>query len=95
MVRIEPMGGPTGNLFYLDYQYGELHHPTPNYMLAVDPATPDVEPSVFKVEGLDAMRSQRERTIKKWIDSGLLDNFDSSKQSLADFYDGKSRQLLE
>ena len=90
LVRVEPMGGPTGNLFYLDYQYGELHHPTPNYMLAVDPISDEPHITIAKVRN-----PNKNETIRKWLDSGLLDNFDSGKQSLADFYDGKSRQLLE
>ena len=33
-------------------------------------------------------------TIRKWQASGLLDNFDSGKQSLAALYEGQAKQLL-
>lgn len=89
------MGSPTGILFYLDYQYGEQHHPTPNYMLAVDPATPDSEPSIFKVEGIDAMRLQRERTLQKWLDSGLLDGMDEKIENIALLYEAQAKQFLK
>jgi hypothetical protein len=32
--------------------------------------------------------------IRKWQASGLLDNFDSGKQSLAALYEGQAKQLL-
>jgi hypothetical protein len=96
LVAVRPMSAPTGLLTYLDYTYGELDHPTPNYMLAVDSATPDAEPSVFKVEGLDAMRSQRERTIKKWQESGLLEGMShSNKENIALLYESQAKQLLK
>jgi hypothetical protein len=56
LVSVQPMSAPKGLLSYLDFQYGEIDHPTSNHMLGVDPATPDAEPSVFKVEEIDAMR---------------------------------------
>jgi hypothetical protein len=90
LISVKPMSKPTGLL-----TYGELDHPTPQYIVSSDPATPDAEPTVFKVEGVEAMRLQRERVIEKWKLSGLLDNFDPRKKNIADFYDGKSRQLLE
>jgi hypothetical protein len=90
LVRVQPMGGPTGTLMYLDYQYGELDHPTPNYMLAVDTANNEPHISIPKVRNPD-----RNETIRKWVASGLLDNFDGSKQSLAALYESQARQLLE
>ncbi len=97
LVSVTPMSAPTGLLTYSNNQYGELHHPTPNYMLAVDPATPDAEPTVFKVgdTGIEDMRSQRERTLQKWLDSGLLDNFDPRKDSIAALYEAQAKQFLK
>jgi hypothetical protein len=91
LVSVKPMGGPTGTLMYMDYQYGELDHRTPDYLIGgVDPVNDDPHIAIAKVRNPD-----RIATIRKWQDSGLLDNFDSGKQSLADLYDGKSKQLLE
>lgn len=95
LVAVTPMSAPTGTLLYLDYQYGELDHPTPQYVMATDPATPDSEPSVFKVEGVDDMRLQKERTLKKWLDSGLLDGFDDKKDSIASLYEAQTKQFLK
>ena len=90
LVPVQPMDGPTGHLFYLDYQYGELDHPTPNYMLAVDPVDETPNIAVAKVRNPD-----RETTIRKWQASGLLEGMDDNfKQSLAAIYEGQTRQLL-
>lgn len=90
LVRVEPMGEPTGNLMYLDYQYGELDHLTPNNMLAVDPLGDNSHINIAKVRNLD-----RGATIKKWQNSGLLDGFDGTKQSIAALYESQARQLLK
>lgn len=91
LVRVEPMGGPTGTLMYLDYQYGELDHPTPDYLIGgVDPANDNPQIAIAKVRNPD-----RNATIRKWIASGLLDDFDVTKQSLAAHYDGKTKSLLK
>lgn len=44
----------------------------------------------------EELEKQRDEIIKKWIDSGLLDNFtgESDKIDLAKIMDGKSRQLI-
>lgn len=90
LIRVEPMGGPTGNLMYMDYQLGELHHPTPNYMLAVDPISDDPHISIAKVRNPD-----RNETIRKWIDSGLLDGIDGKKDSIAALYEAQAKQFLK
>lgn len=90
LVRVEPMSGPTGTLMYLDYQYGELDHPTPNYILAVDPIDNEPHINIVKVRNPD-----RNETIRKWQASGLLDNFDGSLPSIAALYESQARQLLE
>lgn len=89
LIRVEPMSGPTGNLMYMDYQLGELHHPTPNYMLAVDPISDDPHISIAKVRNPD-----RNETIRKWIDSGLLDGMDGKKDSIAALYEAQAKQFL-
>jgi hypothetical protein len=79
LISIEPMSAPTGNLFYLDYQYGQIDHPTPDYQIGVPkPRNPD-----------------RNEIIRKWQASGLLDFYDGSKQSLAALYESQARQFLE
>jgi hypothetical protein len=90
LVAVRPMGGPTGTLMYLDYQYGELDHPTPNYILAVDPIDNESHINIAKVRNPD-----RNETIRKWQASGLLDNFDGSLPSIAALYESQARQLLE
>lgn len=90
LVAVQPLNGPTGQLFYMDYQHGELDHPTPNYILAVDPVNENLNIAIAKPRNPD-----RQATIQKWIDSGLLDNFDLQKQNIAALYDGQARQLLE
>jgi hypothetical protein len=91
LVRVEPMSAPTGNLFYLDYQYGQIDHPTPDYLIGgVDPANNDSRISIAKVKNPD-----RNETIRKWVDSGLLDDFDYRKESLAALYEAQTRMLLE
>jgi hypothetical protein len=78
LISIEPMSAPTGNLFYLDYQYGQIDHPTPDYQIGVPkPRNPD-----------------RNEIIRKWQASGLLDSYDGSKQSLAALYESQARQFL-
>jgi hypothetical protein len=67
----------------------ELDHPTPNYMLAVDPANNDPHIAIAKVRNPD-----RNEIIRKWQASGLLDNFDGSKPSIASLYESQTRQLL-
>ncbi len=82
LITIEPMSAPTNNLFYLDYQYGTLDHRTPDYLIdGVD---------VAKVRNPD-----KNDTIKKWLDSGLLDDFDYRKDSIAALYEAQTRMLLE
>jgi len=90
LIRVEPMGGPTGLLTYSNYQYGELHHPTPNYMLAVDPISEDPHITIAKVKNPD-----RNETIKKWLDSGFLDDFDTRKDSIAALYEAQAKQFLK
>jgi hypothetical protein len=46
------------------------------------------------IDGLDAMRLQRERTLQKWLDSGLLDGMDGKKDSIAALYEAQAKQLL-
>jgi hypothetical protein len=42
LISIESMSAPTGQLFYMDYQYGQLDHPTPDYEIGVPkPRNPD------------------------------------------------------
>lgn len=91
LVAVQPLNGPTGHLFYLDHQYGELDHPTPNYILAADPVDENPNITIAKPRIPD-----RQEILRKWIDSGLLDNVgDDAKQSLAALYEAQSRQLLE
>jgi hypothetical protein len=91
LVAVTPMSPPTGLLYYIDYQYGELDHPTPDYLIGgVDPANNDPHIAIAKVRKPD-----RIATIRKWQASGLLDNFDVSKPSIADLYESQARQLLE
>ena len=91
LVAVQPLKGPTGHLFYLDHQYGELDHPTPNYILAADPVDENPNITIAKPRNPD-----RQEILRKWIDSGLLDNVgDDAKQSLAALYEAQSRQLLE
>jgi hypothetical protein len=90
LVAVTPMSLPTGLLHYIDYQYGELNHPTPNYILAADPVDENSNIAIAKPRNPD-----RQATIQKWIDSGLLDNFDLQKQNIAALYESQARQLLE
>lgn len=90
LVSVAPMSAPTGHLFYLDYNYGQLDHPTPNYMLATDPVDDNPHISVAKVRTPD-----RNETIRKWIDSGFLDDFDTRKDSIAALYEAQTRMFLE
>jgi hypothetical protein len=91
LVAVQPLNGPTGHLFYLDYQYGEIDHPTPNYILAADPVDENPNIAIAKPRNPD-----RQATIRKWIESGLLDNVgDDTKQSLAALYEAKTKTLLE
>lgn len=89
LVAVTPMSLPTGLFHYIDYQYGELNHPTPNYMLAVDPVDENSNIAIAKPRNPD-----RQATIQKWIDSGLLNNFDLQKQNIAALYESQARQLL-
>ncbi len=89
LIRVEPMGGPTGTLMYMDYQHGVLDHPTPNYMLVVDPANDDPNIAIAKVRNPD-----KNETIRKWLDSGLLDGMDGKKDSIAALYEAQAKQLL-
>ena len=78
LISIESMSAPTGQLFYMDYQYGQLDHPTPDYEI-----------------GVPKPRNQdRSDVIRKWQASGLLDDFDGSKESIAALYEGQARQLF-
>ena len=79
LARVEPMSGPTGQLFYLDYQYGQIDHPTPDYQIG----TPKVR------------NPDRNETIRKWQASGLLDDFDYRKESISELYESQARQFLE
>ena len=90
LVAVTPMSAPTGTLMYLDYTYGESDHPTPNYILAADPVDENSNIAIAKPRNPD-----RQATIQKWIDSGLLDNFDLQKQNIAALYESQARQLLE
>ncbi len=40
------------------------------------------------------MTNPKDDIIRKWEASGLLNNFDGSKQSITELYEGNSRQLL-
>jgi hypothetical protein len=91
LVAVRPMTLPNGLLNYIDYQYGELDHPTPDYLIgSIDPANNDPHITIAKVRNLD-----RNEIIRKWQASGLLDNFDGSKPSIAALYECQARQLLE
>ena len=90
LFRVQPMGGPTGQLFYMDHQCGELDHPTPQYVMAVDPVDENTHINIAKVRNPD-----RNETIRKWQASGLLDYFDGSKPSIVALYESQARQLLE
>ena len=90
LVAVRPMSVPTGLLTYLDYTYGELDHPTPQYVMAVDPVDENPHINIAKVRNPD-----RNETIRKWQASGLLDYFDGSKDSIAALYESQARQLLE
>jgi len=82
LVRVEPMSGPTGQLFYMDYQYGQLDHPTPDYEIS--------GVNVAKVRNPD-----RNETIRKWQASGLLDYIDGTKESIAALYEAQAKMFLE
>jgi hypothetical protein len=91
LVAVRPMSLPTGLLHYIDYQYGELDHPTPDYLIGgVDPANNDPHIAIAKVRNPD-----RNEIIRKWQASGLLDNFDGNKESLAALYESQAKQLLK
>ena len=89
-MAVRPMSPPTGLLYYIDYQYEVLDHPTPNYMLAVDPVNDNPHIAIAKVRNPD-----RNEIIRKWQASGLLDNFDGNKESLAALYESQAKQLLK
>ena len=90
LVSVKPLSAPTGNLFYLDYQYGQLDHQTPNYMLATDPVDDNPHISVAKVRKPD-----KSDIIRKWQASGLLDYFDGTKQSITALYEAQAKMFLE
>ena len=90
LVQVRPMGAPIGNLMYLDYQYGQLDHPTPNYILSTDPINDNTHINIAKVRNPD-----RNETIRKWQASGLLEYFDTRKDSIAALYESQARQLLK
>lgn len=84
LVRVEPMGGPTGTIMYLD-------HSTPDYLIGgVDPVVDNPHINIAKVRNPD-----RDATIRKWEASGLLEGIDNSKQSIAALYESQARQLLK
>lgn len=62
LVIVQPPKGPS---------IWELDHPTPNYILATDPVNENPNITIAKPR-----ISDRQATLRKWIDSGLLDNFD-------------------
>jgi hypothetical protein len=95
LVSIRPMPSPIGTLMYLDYQYGQLDHPTPQYILAADPVDENPQIAIAKVRNPDLAINGRQATIRKWLDSGLLDDFDYRKDSIAALYEAQSRMLLE
>lgn len=51
LVPVMPLSAPRGELLYMDYQYGELDHPTPEINITVNDRD---DSSVYK-------------TLKKWI----------------------------
>lgn len=89
LVAVRPMSAPTG-LLSLDYTYGELEHPTPQYVMAVDPIDDEPHINIAKVRNPD-----RNETIRKWQASGLLDYVDGSKPSIAALYESQAKQLLK
>ena len=95
LVSIRPMPSPTGTLMYLDYQYGQLDHPTPHYIVAADPVDENPRIGIAEVRNPDLAINGRQATIKKWLDSGLLDDFDYRKDSIAALYEAQYRMLLE
>ena len=59
-------------------------------MLAVDPISEDPHITIAKVKNPD-----RNETIKKWLDSGFLDDFDTRKDSIAALYEAQAKQFLK
>lgn len=41
------------------------------------------------------MRLQRERTLQKWLDSGLLDGMDEKKDNIALLYEAQAKQFFK
>jgi hypothetical protein len=52
LVTVQPMDGPRGELMYMDFQFGELDHPTPEINITVN----DRDDSIVQ------------RTLEKWKD---------------------------
>jgi hypothetical protein len=81
LVRVEPISGPTGQLFYMDY------------IISSDPITPDSEIIVNRV---DSMRIQKENTLRKWSSLGFLEGLSGHvKDNMVALYESQARQLLE
>ncbi len=93
LVAVTPMSAPTGTLMYLDYTYGESDQHTQQYVMAVDPIDDNPQVNVF---GIEAMRLQREETVRKWSSLGFLEGLTGQvKDNIAALYESQARQLLE
>ena len=131
LVSVQPMQGPTGQAFYLDYTYGDRGEQTmePGYVFApyipivetpvimsdeFHPisgitsryATKKVNPNFFhqiRIQeetpvGLEIINDLRKETIKKWADSGLLDDLagvsKKYKKKLFELYEAQAHQTI-
>ena len=93
LVAVRPMSAPTGSLMYLDYTYGELDHPTPHYVMAVDPIDDDIPANV---SGIEVMRLQREKTLRKWDSLGFLEGLSGHvRDDIVALYESQAKQLLK
>ena len=64
----------------------------PDYCLKFYWSSQDIDSNLFFP--ID-MRLQRERTLQKWLDSGLLDGMDEKKDNIALLYEAQAKQFLK
>jgi hypothetical protein len=107
LVQVQPMGAPTGYVYapYIPVletpRLGELDHVTPNEELVARYATREVNPNYYGVinvgqpVGVSSRAPNREETIRRWSESGLLDGLRGHvRENIAELYQAQLRQVI-